>query len=694
MRRVGAFLGRHRWWTGAAAGLVAVVGAGGWFVWSQVNVPDIPVLYVVPTAQQLSAGSDETIYRVHPTRSTVSYEVEEQLAGATRTAVGTTNGIAGDVALNGVDASASRFGEIVVDVSQLTSDETLRDRRIRHDFLESGDYPLARFVPDTVQGLPASPQVGESYEVTVPGELTVKTTTAPVTLTGTAGVTSDGELRLAASADTLMSTFGIGPIELLGFVRTADEVRLNFDIVFVDPSTTTLPTTTRATEVELVATGEGPSFRDEVLPVLETRCASCHNDGGVGSMVWQLDTAGDATEIASGLGLVVDSGFMPPWPSSNLSAAFEHDRSLTDAQIAAVVAWAEAGGQLDVDPETPVTAPGPDIPPVRADLVLTAPEPYAGSPARRDDYRCFVMDPKVTQTTWVGGWEFLADQTEIVHHAIGSLVPAASRAGVEARDAADDGPGWYCGDLGMGGSNNQFIGWAPGQVPMRYRDGAGLRVEPGDVIVLQIHYHYAHSAPADLSKLHLELLPPGSDPRPVTQRVMLAPAEIPCRPGLEEGPLCDRAAAVEDIRARFGFGPSFIPDSLARGCGSAPASFMAAGDTRPSASCVHTIRNDAEAISVFGHMHEIGEAFRMTLNPGTPQERILLDIPVWDFGWQIDYQFREPVELSRGDKILVECSWDRAHLKVPEPRYITWSEGTVDEMCYSGLTLVPRRSPA
>jgi hypothetical protein len=63
---------------------------------------------------------------------------------------------------------------------------------------------------------------------------------------------------------------------------------------------------------------------------------------------------------------------------------------------------------------------------------------------------------------------------------------------------------------------------------------------------------------------------------------------------------------------------------------------------------------------------------------------------VWDFGWQIGYEFVDPLELNKGDKILIECSWDRAHLKVPEARYITWSEGTVDEMCFSGLMVVPR----
>ena len=62
----------------------------------------------------------------------MSYGVDEKLFGQTaHHAVGTTNGIAGDLALNAADPSASRVGQIVVNVEQLHSDNNLRDARIR-----------------------------------------------------------------------------------------------------------------------------------------------------------------------------------------------------------------------------------------------------------------------------------------------------------------------------------------------------------------------------------------------------------------------------------------------------------------------------------------------------------------------------------------------------------------------------------
>ena len=89
-------------------------------------------------------------------------------------------------------------------------------------------------------------------------------------------------------------------------------------------------------------------------------------------------------------------------------------------------------------------------------------------------------------------------------------------------------------------------------------------------------------------------------------------------------------------------------------------------------------------------MHEFGETFRMTLNPDTPDERVLLDIPNWAFEWQFDYRPVDSIVVEPGDVIRVECTWDRSLAPMPEPRHITWNEGTEDEMCYSTLSTVDR----
>ena len=88
-------------------------------------------------------------------------------------------------------------------------------------------------------------------------------------------------------------------------------------------------------------------------------------------------------------------------------------------------------------------------------------------------------------------------------------------------------------------------------------------------------------------------------------------------------------------------------------------------------------------------MHEFGAAFRMTLNPDTDDEIVIIDIPKWNFDWQLQYRLAEDVRIERGDVVRITCTWDRSLVEMDEPRYITWSDGTVDEMCFVPMGVLP-----
>ena len=88
------------------------------------------------------------------------------------------------------------------------------------------------------------------------------------------------------------------------------------------------------------------------------------------------------------------------------------------------------------------------------------------------------------------------------------------------------------------------------------------------------------------------------------------------------------------------------------------------------------------------HMHELGTTYRLTLNPDTPDETILVDIDRWDFQWQMGYYPEETLTFEPGDVLRLECGWDRALWPAGlESRYIVWAEGTNDEMCFTGLAI-------
>ena len=83
-------------------------------------------------------------------------------------------------------------------------------------------------------------------------------------------------------------------------------------------------------------------------------------------------------------------------------------------------------------------------------------------------------------------------------------------------------------------------------------------------------------------------------------------------------------------------------------------------------------------------MHLLGRSIRVELNPGTPRERLLLEIPQWSFHWQASYVLERPVRAAAGDVLRVTCRHDQA-LRTGEPRYVLWGEGTTDEMCLGVL---------
>ena len=651
--------------------------------------------------------------------SQVTYRVDERLGGNDATAIGTTAVLAGEIAVDREVPSDSVLGTIVVNVERFESDSNLRDKRIRHDFLESTEFPYATFEPTSVDGLPGTPAAGEPIPVEITGDLTVKETTATETFAGWVRI-EDDRLTAEVTATVLMSTYDVGPIAISGLVSTSDEVELTFSLVaapadVVDADDLDLAGRPNVTDAGPGADGGGASgttapsgptlpaepayddarFSSAVLPTIETHCASCHVPGGPGATTVEFATIGDVAEVAGDIALVTDSRYMPPWTASDRSVDFEHDWSLSDEQIAEIAAWADAGGVLDLDPSSELEPRNAIVVPLDADVTIAG-EPYTGSLDQRDDYRCQIYElPPADDTRWITGYTIDPDQVEVVHHAIFFRADAAAMDDAVALDARDEQPGWPCFGLAGLRGTEQIGGWAPGQQPKTYADGSGIRMEPGDFLVTQIHYHYDHDVPADQSELRLEfaddddLERAGGTYDDVVVTTYLAPAEIPCRED-EDGPLCDRDTVIADIRDRFGDFAAIIPDGLIAQCGADLQELMADTDGVASASCDHRVEAFGEIVGVLGHMHEFGETFTMTLNPGTAGEQILLDIPNWAFEWQFDYRPVDSIRVGPGDVIRVECSWDRSLAPMPEPRHITWNEGTEDEMCYSTLSTVDR----
>jgi len=447
-------------------------------------------------------------------------------------------------------------------------------------------------------------------------------------------------------------------------------------------------------ETDAPLAGTAVSFANDVQPILEANCVSCHIGTGPGTTHLVMESAGDVATIADFVAFRVDEGQMPPWPLSGLQeVAYQFDLSMDPEDRQTIVDWAAEGGQLDVAEDTPLAQTTQTFPPIDADLVLAPDQAYPGSD-KLDDYRCRIIDPEFDDTNWVTSIETRPDETRVLHHSLIFKLPANVRGEADALNGADGAPGWNCQTVPRLGNDllENVAGWAPGTGPITLPDGSGIRMEAGDAFVVQWHYHFDDGPLPDNSGIAIEIADAaevaaaGGSLNPINQERLRGPVEIPCA-SFESGPLCDRSTALERVIDEFGFESSFLPTLINRQCGVSPDDFAQFTDGVASSSC-DLRAPQGDVVSIWPHMHELGATYRLTLNPDTPEERILIDIDRWDFNWQLGYYPVEELTFDDNDVIRLECGWDRSLWPAGvESRYVLWAEGTQDEMCYTGVAV-------
>lgn len=430
---------------------------------------------------------------------------------------------------------------------------------------------------------------------------------------------------------------------------------------------------------------ENPTYYEHIQPLLELHCTACHSEGQIAGDI-AIDTPEDAVAGSSDIAFNVSTGYMPPWMPSRLSLPMKHDRSLSNAEIATIIAWSDNGAPLG-DPEDYVAPESRyELVEVRPDLILQLDAPYEPTEVVQDDYRCFAFPLDINETHHVTGYEFLPDITEMAHHGIVYLVGESAQRTIDRRDGEDGRAGWSCyGGVGLGTSSEMIGTWTPGTLPVSYPDNTGYRIEEGDVIVVQMHYNLAITRQPDQTKINLQLADPNQDIAELMTFELQAPVEIPCPTGVE-GPQCDRNAALDRVAELYGQEWHYIPDGLLRECDQTIGDYVDNVGEDATTFCDYPVPASITVYGVLGHMHELGRSFQFELNPDSDNPIMLLDIPNWDFHWQDRYQFAEPLQLSRGDTLRMTCNWDNT--LSDDPRYVVWGEGTQDEMCFGTIMIL------
>ena len=390
--------------------------------------------------------------------------------------------------------------------------------------------------------------------------------------------------------------------------------------------------------------GTPVTFTRDVAPILYTHCVGCHRPDGIGP--FSLTTYADARERAPRIAAVTAERRMPPWKPAPGYGRFRHERRLSDAQIALLFRWsvngAAEGDPADL-PEPPGTAGGWQLGP--PDLVVTMEAPFRLPSGRDDVYRNFVLPVNLDARRWVRAVEVWPGTGggRVIHHA---RILLDGTGAARILDAGDVEPG-YDG-LMLDHARfpaGHFLGWAPGKTPAAVPEEISWPLDPGTDLVLQLH------------------LLPEREPTDVQPAV-----------GLH---FADRPATLTPVSVLLTSKAIRIP----------------AGDPAHVVEDSYQLPIAVDVLGIAPHMHHLGKRVeaRATLPDGS--EKPLLRIDDWDFDWQDEYRYREPVHLPAGSRLRVRFTFDNSTANPRNPHdppvTVGFGPGATDEMAELMLQVLP-----
>ncbi len=390
------------------------------------------------------------------------------------------------------------------------------------------------------------------------------------------------------------------------------------------------------------------TFNKDVLPILQNNCQSCHRPGQVAPM--SLLTYKDVRPWAKAIKAATVARKMPPWNADPRYGHYTNDRSLKQSAIDTLTKWVDAGA-----PEgDPNDAPAPKQWPsgdweVEPDIILDGPDfdvPATGVV----DWFWVAIPSHFTQDTWITSMQFQPVDPAVVHHIGITFVP-------HTPDVKYNEPIWeriqrdadlitvpgqpfqqtVVTRLGLGGREQDT--YVPGHTISDYRPYNAARLIPANTDIY-LNLHYTPNGTPIRTHVKIGFTVANDPPKHQVLMVMVSGAT-------------DR----EHFRIPANDGNWAAPVGEA------------------------TFVRDVEIISMMPHMHVRGKSMTYTLTYPDGKVEKILDVPHYDFNWQLKYD--TSVKVPKGSKLRVDAHYDNsANNKYnPNPnRDVYYGEQTWEEM--------------
>lgn len=367
------------------------------------------------------------------------------------------------------------------------------------------------------------------------------------------------------------------------------------------------------------------SYVKDVAPILEKKCVACHLEGGIGP--FPMTSYDMVKGFAPMIREVLRTDRMPPWNVDPHVGKWADDKSLSAAEIKTVVHWVEQGAPrgAGADPLAAKRRVAQQWPLGKPDLVLEIPA-YTIPASGVVDYQRPVMVNPLTEGRWVKASTFVVNQRQAVHHFLTGYLKEvpADGKGNESRWGASMG------------------GYAVGAESTLWPKNVGTYLPPGGAIGAQAHYTPFGKEVTDKSQLGLYFYKTGETPDLVMRN-------------------------------------SVIVD---------PTIVIPAGEARHKETAYIDFPKEALLYSAFPHAHYRGYASDLWIEYPDGARKRLLAMPRYDFNWQREYTFAEPLKVPAGSKLIANYWYDNSKQNPANPdasKTIVWGDQSWEEMFYTAV---------
>jgi AhpC/TSA family/EF hand len=368
------------------------------------------------------------------------------------------------------------------------------------------------------------------------------------------------------------------------------------------------------------------TYVKDVAPILEAKCVACHEEGGIAPFAMKN------YEMVKGFSPmireVIRTDRMPPYNADPHIGTFSDDKNLSPAEIKTLVHWVEEGAPRGEgkDPLGVKHLVAAEWPLGKPDVILNVPAFTIPASGVVDYQHPWVANPE-TEGKWLRASTVKVESRQGVHHVLTGYMT----------DVPKDGQQAFENKWGV-----SVGGYAVGAESEIAPKNVGSYIPPGGAIGFQTHYTPFGKEVTDHTQIALYFYKDNEKPDLVMHNSVIANNTI------------------------------VIPPN----------------DPHHREVAYMTFPHDALLYSAFPHAHYRGAMSDLWIRYPDGKEKELLSLPRYDFSWQRDYTFAQPIAVPAGSKLIAHFIYDNSKRNPSNPdpsKTVVWGDQSWEEMFYMAI---------